>query len=65
MAKRYGLTAPPSPPRTFDEAFAEHRLTPEERLELVWYLAHIRAKRLIETLGPPPKPDMRVLRATA
>lgn len=35
---------------TFDELFAEHRLTPAERRELVFYLASIRSRRLIETL---------------
>ena len=48
--------------RTFDEAFAEHRLTADERLALVWHLAAIRTRELVETLGSAPKPDMRVLR---
>jgi hypothetical protein len=38
--------------RTFDEAFAEHRLTPQERAALVWHLAGIRTRKLIETLLP-------------
>lgn len=51
MTKR-SLTAPPPPPRTFDEAFAEHRLTPFERAALVWHLAAIRTRKLVETLLP-------------
>jgi hypothetical protein len=35
---------------TFDEFFAEHRLTPEERAELVYRLAALRARKTIEAL---------------
>lgn len=49
MTKRR-LTAPPRRPRTFDEAFAG--LTPAERAALVWHLAAIRTRKLIETLLP-------------
>lgn len=41
--------------RTFDEAFAEHRLTPTERAELVYRLAAIRARRTIEKLLLEPQ----------
>ena len=51
MTKR-GLTAPPPAPRTFDEAFAELNLTPSERAALVWHLAAIRTRKLVETLLP-------------
>lgn len=37
---------------TFDEAFADHRLTPDERAELVYRLAAIRARKTIEALLP-------------
>jgi hypothetical protein len=56
-ARKRGLTAPDRGPRTFDEAFGEHRLTDEERLAMVWHLAMIRARRLVETLGPKPEPE--------
>lgn len=59
MTGRARLTAPPPPPRTFDEAFAEHNLTPQERLALVWHLAAIRTRKLVEELGPVPKIDPR------
>lgn len=49
---RADLAAPPPPLRTFDEAFAELNLTPDERKALVWQLAAIRTRRLIETLLP-------------
>lgn len=39
---------------TFDELFAEHRLTPEERAELVLYLAFFRAVRIMRVLGALP-----------
>lgn len=38
--------------RTFDEAFAEHRLTAEERRQLVWHLAMFRARKTVELLAP-------------
>jgi hypothetical protein len=38
--------------RTFDEAFAEHRLTPAERAALVWHLAMFRARKTVEVLLP-------------
>jgi hypothetical protein len=37
---------------TFDELFSEHRLTPEERRNLVWHLATFRARRTVELLLP-------------
>jgi hypothetical protein len=37
---------------TFDEFFAEHRLTTKEREALVWHLAAFRARRTVETLLP-------------
>ncbi len=46
--------------RAFDEVFAEHRLTPTEREALVWHLAALRMRRLVEALLPrvpePPQP---------
>lgn len=63
MPNKRGLTAPPREPRSFDEAFAEHHLTAEERLAMVWHLAMIRARELVATLGPQPTPDTRVLRS--
>ena len=38
------------PIRTFDEVFRDHRLSPEERKELVYRLAALRAQRTIESL---------------
>ena len=38
--------------RTFDEAFSEHHLKPHERAALVWHLAAIRTRKLIEALLP-------------
>lgn len=38
--------------RTFDQAFAEHRLTPAERSALVRHLASIRAEKTIKALDP-------------
>lgn len=40
--------------RTFDEAFAELNLKPAERAALVWHLAAIRTRKLVETLLPAP-----------
>lgn len=37
---------------TFDELFADHRLTDAEREALVHHLANLRARRTIETLLP-------------
>jgi len=37
---------------TFDEVFAEHRLTFRERELLVWHLAAMRARKTIEVLLP-------------
>lgn len=53
---------PDREPRSFDEAFAEHRLTPEERLAMVWHLAAIRMRKLVETLGPAPEIDPEMLK---
>lgn len=39
---------------TFDEFFAEHKLTDAEREALVWHLAAIRTRRLVELLLPKP-----------
>lgn len=52
MPGKRSLTAPSRGPRTFDEAFAELNLTPAERAALVWQLAAIRTRKLIETLLP-------------
>ena len=38
---------------TFDELFAEHRLTPEERMALVLHLATLRALATVRTLLGP------------
>lgn len=43
--------------RTFDEAFAEHTLTPAERHALVWHLAAYRARKTVEVLLPETKHD--------
>lgn len=40
---------------TFDELFAEHKLTVQERELLVWHLATMRARRTVETLLPKEK----------
>lgn len=45
----------PQPIRTFDEAFAEHSLTPSERTAMVWHLAAYRARKTVEALLPPPQ----------
>jgi hypothetical protein len=37
---------------TFDELFAEHNLTPNERKDLVIHLVTLRARKLIEALLP-------------
>lgn len=62
MPGKRGLTNP-QPIRTFDEVFSEHRLTQEERTALVWRLAAIRMRRLVETLAPEPEIDIRDLGA--
>ena len=46
---------------TFDELFAGHRLTPDERAELVWFLAMFRARRTIQVLLGTPVPKWMVL----
>lgn len=61
MASRADLAVPPPAPRTFDEAFAEHNLTQEERTAMVWHLAAIRTRRLVEYLLPQTKVDPRLL----
>jgi hypothetical protein len=38
---------------TFDELFREFNITPSERRELVFYLAHLRMKKTIERLMSP------------
>ena len=38
---------------TFDELFAEHSLTPEERMALVLHLATLRALATVRTLLGP------------
>lgn len=43
---------PEQPIRTFDEAFASHRLKPPEREALVWHLAYMRLRKTIEALLP-------------
>lgn len=40
--------------RTFDEAFSELNLTHKERSALVWHLAAIRMRKIVETLLPQP-----------
>ncbi len=35
---------------TFDELFADHRLTSDERRDLVFHLSQIRARRTVEAL---------------
>lgn len=47
---------------TFDELFAEHNLTREERSALVWHLASIRTKELVEALLAEPHVDTSMLR---
>lgn len=37
---------------TFDELFAELRLTRAERTSLVWHLAEFRARKTVEALLP-------------
>lgn len=39
---------------TFDELFAEHNLTPEERKALVMHLATMRAQKTVEALQDCP-----------
>ena len=39
---------------TFDELFAEHNLTPEERKALVMHLATLRAQKTVATLQDCP-----------
>ena len=41
---------------TFDELFAEHSLTPEERMALVLHLATLRALATMRTLLGPNAP---------
>ena len=45
------------PLRTFDDAFAEHSLTPAERTALVWHLAALRARKTVEALLPETAHD--------
>lgn len=42
---------------TFDDLFKEHSLTDEERSALVVLLATHRARRTIEALNTPAKPE--------
>lgn len=42
---------------TFDELFAEHSLTPEERAALVWHLAEFRARKTVQALLPQTSAD--------
>jgi hypothetical protein len=44
--------------RTFDEAFAELRITPAERTAMVWHLAALRARKTVEALLPNTKPEL-------
>jgi hypothetical protein len=41
--------------KTFDQFCFGRRVTKEERAELAWHLAAIRARRLIESLLQPSK----------
>jgi hypothetical protein len=61
MTSRADLAVPEPPSRTFDEAFAELNLTLEERTALVWHLAAIRTRALVEHLLPETKVDPRLL----
>lgn len=61
MTSRADLAVPLPAPRTFDEAFAELNLKPDERSAMVWHLAAIRTRRLIEALLPEPQFDPRLL----
>lgn len=54
MPNKAKLTAPPII-RSFDEVFSELHLTPDERKELVFRLAAIRAQKTIEILLPETK----------
>jgi hypothetical protein len=47
--------------RTFDEAFEDHHLSPDEQTALVWHLALFRARKTVEILLPKtdPKPALR------
>lgn len=53
MPSRADKAVPPQPIRTFDEAFAEHHLTPAERTAMVWHLAAYRARKTVEALLLP------------
>ena len=52
MKSRADQAVPEPATRTFDEAFAELNLTPEERAALVWHLAACRARKTVEALLP-------------
>lgn len=39
-------------PRSFDDAFAHHNLTRDERVTMVWHLAMFRARKTVEALLP-------------
>lgn len=53
MPKKRALTAEqPSRVKTFDEAFEDFRITPSERVAMVWHLAMMRARRTVEALLP-------------
>lgn len=41
---------------TFDELFKEHRLTPEEREELIFYLGMLRMTKTVRSLIPSTRP---------
>ena len=47
---------------TLDELFAEHTVTDEERRALVWHLAFLRMRHMIETMLPT-SPYRGVLRS--
>ena len=49
---------------TLDELLSEHRVTDEERRALVWHLAAVRMRRLVETLLPT-SPYRGILRRAA
>lgn len=46
--------SPEQPIRTFDEAFADHHLTVDEREAMVWHLAAMRARKTVAALLPRP-----------
>ena len=52
MPRSRSIKDRPQPERTFEEVFAEHRLTIDEYTALVWHLAAFRARKTVEALLP-------------